>query len=200
MFNFLITILSVLIFSLNYTFASEKDYGNLTEIILENGLNNEQSREVAKALKDDLEMIFNGWLTHTHFIYYPRCSNDENKDCRQNLNFNVNFSAASVDLDNDNVNDLLVRVEHENVCGAGACPRIDILLGGDIIGIKAGILSGSKYYVSDKTKHGLRYLFFESECRSDIDDYDICNFYMLEPTSSEKYSQAILVEKGREVE
>ena len=77
---------------MNALFASEKDYGNLTEIILENGLNNEQSREVAKALKDDLEMIFNAWLTDTHFIYYPRCSNNENKDCRQNLNFNENFS------------------------------------------------------------------------------------------------------------
>ena len=72
-------------------------------------------------------MIFNGWLTDTHFIYYPRCSNDENKDCRQNLNFKVNFSAASVDLDNDNINDLLVRVEHENVCGAGQCLDVDIL-------------------------------------------------------------------------
>ena len=200
MFNAFFLFFLFLTLSLNAVFASEKDFGNLTEITLENGLNNEQSREVAKALKDDLEMIFNAWLTDTHFIYYPRCSNNENKDCRQNLNFNVNFSAASVDLDNDNVNDLLVRVEHENVCGAGACPRIDILLGGDIIGIKAGILSGSKYYVSDKTKYGLRYLFFEAECRSDIDNYDICNFYMLEPTSSEKYSQAILVEKGREVE
>ena len=50
-----------------------------------------------------------------------------------------------------------MRVEHENVCGPGDCPRIDILLDGDIIWIKAGILGGSKYYVSDKTKHGLRY-------------------------------------------
>ena len=97
MFNALLTIFLFLTLSINAVFASEKDYGNLTEIILENGLNNEQSREVAKALKDDLEMIFNGWLTDTHFIYYPRCSNDENKDCRQNLNFKVNFSAASVD-------------------------------------------------------------------------------------------------------
>ena len=94
----------------------------------------------------------------------------------------------------------MVRVEHENVCGAGACPRIDILLGGDIIGIKAGTLGGSKYYVSDKTKHGLRYLFFEMDCHTNIDEENICDFYMLEPTSSEKYSGAILVQKGRKVE
>ncbi len=199
MINSLVTIFLFILLSLNAIYASEKDYGNLTEIILENGLNNEQSREVAKALKDDLEMIFKGWLTDTHFIYYPRCSNDENKDCRQNLNFKVNFSAASVDLDNDNVNDLLVRVEHENVCGIGDCLDVDILLGGDIVGIKAGSFGPRKIYVSDKTKHGLKYIYYEAVCAPKFKP-EVCNFYMLEPTSSEKYSQAILVEKGREVE
>ena len=199
MFNAFVIFFLFLTLSLNAVFASEKDFGNLTEITLENGLNNEQSREVAKALKDDLEQIFNAWLTDTHFIYYPRCSNDENKDCRQNLNFNVNFSAASVDLDNDNVDDLLVRVEHENVCGAGDCLDVDILLGGDIVGIKAGSFGPRKIYVSDKTKHGLRYIYYESVCTPKFKP-EVCNFYMLEPTSSEKYSQAILVEKGREVE
>ena len=197
--KYLIHFLILFMLSLNVVSASEKDYGNLTEIILENGLNNEQSREVAKALKDDLEMIFNGWLTDTHFIYYPRCSNDENKDCRQNLNFNVNFSAASVDLDNDNVDDLLVRVEHENVCGIGDCLVVDILLGGGLVGIKAGSFGPRKIYVSDKTKHGLRYIYYEAVCTPKFKP-EVCNFYMLEPTSSEKYSQAILVEKGREVE
>ena len=112
-------------------------------------------------------------------------------------NFRVLFC---YDLDNDNIDDLLVRVEHSLVCGVGDCDKIDILLSGDITGIKAGILGGSKYYVSDRTKHGLRYLFFEMDCRSDVDEQDICAFYMLEPTSSEKYSGAILVQKGRKVE
>ena len=200
MTKLLTTFVLSLTLSLNSLFASEKDYGNLTEIILENGLNNEQSREVAKALKDDLEQIFNGWLTDTHFIYYPICSNENSQNCRQNLIFDVDFSAASLDLDNDGVDDLLVRIEHEIWCGVGAGDKIDILLNGDIVGIKAGILGGSRYYVSDKTLHGLRYLFFETDCRINIDEENICDFYMLEPTSSEKYSQAILVEKGREVE
>ena len=214
--------------SLNAVSASEKDYGNLTEIILENGLYKKQAREVAIALEEELIELFKYWLKESHFIY----------GTEPNIDFNVDFSAAYVDLNNDNNDDLLVRVEHSLVCGVGDCDKIDILLSGEITGIKAGILGGSKYYVSDKTKHGLRYLFFEMDCRTNIDEKyknieaqggdsqlppsflpgeqgdspfaginlpatdeeNICDFYMLEPTSSEQYSGAILVQKGRKVE
>ena len=186
----LINFLILLMLSLKIVSASEKDYGNLTEITLKKGLNEKQAREVAIGLEEELIELFKYWLTESHFIY----------GTEPNINFNVDFSAASVDLDNDNNDDLLVRVEHSLVCGVGDCDKIDILLSGDITGIKAGILGGSKYYVSDKTKHGLRYLFFEMDCRTNIDEENICDFYMLEPTSSEKYSGAILVQKGRKVE
>ena len=176
-------------FSLNAVSASEKDYGNLTEITLKKGLNEKQAREVAIGLEDELTELFNHWLTESHFVY----------STEPHLNFKVSFSAASVDLDNDNVDDLLVRVEHENVCGAGDCLDVDILLGGDIVGIKAGSFVPIKIYVSDKTKHALRYIYYEAVCTPKFKP-EVCNFYMLEPTSSEKYSQAILVEKGREVE
>ena len=240
--------------SLNAVSASEKDYGNLTEITLKKGLNEKQAREVAIGLEEELIELFKYWLTESHFI----------NGSGPNIDFNVDFSAASIDLDNDNNDDLLVRVEHSLVCGVGACDKIDILLSGDTTGIKAGILGGSKYYVSDNTKHGLRYLFFEMDCRTNIDEKyqnieaqggdsqlpppflpgeqgdspfagtnlpsddnqlpppflpgeqgdspfaginlpatdeeNICDFYMLEPTSSEQYSGAILVQKGRKVE
>ena len=54
MFNAFVIFFLFLTLSLNAVFASEKDFGNLTEITLENGLNNEQSREVAKALKFEI--------------------------------------------------------------------------------------------------------------------------------------------------
>ena len=108
--KYLINFLILLMLSLNAVSASEKDYGNLTEITLKKGLNNYQSKLVAKGLADDLKQIFNFWLTESHFIYYPQCSNEENNACRQNLSFNVNFSSASVDLDNDEIDDLLVRI------------------------------------------------------------------------------------------
>ncbi len=189
MIKYLINPVICLILSLNSVFALEKDYGNLTEITLKKGLNEKQAREVVIGLETELMDLFNFWLTESHFVF----------GTEPHLNFNVDFSAASVDLDNDNIKDLLVRVEHENVCGAGDCLEVDILLGGDIVGIKAGSFGPRKIYISDKTKHGLKYIYYEAVCIPKFKP-EVCNFYMLEPTSSEKYSQAILVEKGREVE
>ena len=117
------------------TFLVEKDkkgifgYGNLTEITLEKGLNEKQAREVVSGLEKELMDLFNYWLTESHFIY----------GAEPHLNFNVDFSAASVELDNDNLKDLLVKVEHSINCGVGACSKVDILLSGDITAVNMGI-------------------------------------------------------------
>ncbi len=54
MFNSLVTISFFLVLSMNALFASEKDYGNLTEITLEKGLNEKQPREVVIGLEAEL--------------------------------------------------------------------------------------------------------------------------------------------------
>ena len=201
MIKLLIIFLLSLTLSLNIAVASDKDYGNLTEIILTEGLDKNQTREVAIGLADDLKDLFHSWLTKTHFIFGPRCSSKDASSgpCRQNLEFDLGFSAASVDLDNDGIDDVLVRVEHELVCGAGDCFVVDILLGGDIASVKAGRFGPRNIYVSDKTKHGLKYIYYDAVCTPKFEP-EVCNFYMLEPTSSESYSSFILVEEGRKVE
>ena len=69
MFNSLVIIFLFLVLSMNALFASEKDYGNLTEIILKKGLNEKQAREVAIGLEDELTELFNSWLTESHFVF-----------------------------------------------------------------------------------------------------------------------------------
>ena len=190
MYKLFFSLIICINFLLKPTLASEKDYGNLTEITLKKGLNEKQAREVAIGLENELMDLFNFWLTESHFVY----------GTEPNINFNVDFSAASVDLDNDNMKDLLVKVEHSINCGAGGCGNVDILLSGDIVAVNAGSFGTKRrIYVSDRTKYGLRYIFFEAVCEPNISP-EFCNFYMLEPTSSEKYSGAILVQKGKQVE
>ena len=48
--KYLINFVILLMLSLNAVSASEKDYGNLTEITLKKGLNNYQSKLVAKRI------------------------------------------------------------------------------------------------------------------------------------------------------
>ena len=68
MINLCSALIICLIFSFNAVSASEKDYGNLTEIILKKGLNEKQVREVAIGLENELMDLFNFWLTESHFI------------------------------------------------------------------------------------------------------------------------------------
>ena len=49
-------------------------------------------------------------FSESHFIYPPRCSSDVN-DCRKNLDFEIDFKTASVDLNNDGIvndNDIIM--------------------------------------------------------------------------------------------
>ena len=57
---------------MNTLFASEKDYGNLTEITLKKGLNEKQAREVAIGLEDELTELFNHWLKTHDEIFETR--------------------------------------------------------------------------------------------------------------------------------
>ena len=66
--KYLINFVIFLMFSLNVVSASEKDYGNLTEITLQKGLNEKQAREVAIGLEEKLTNLFNYWLTDSHFV------------------------------------------------------------------------------------------------------------------------------------
>ena len=56
--------------------------------------------------------------------------------------WNTNFSSA-VDLDNDEIDDLLVRIEHENVCSAGDCLVVNTFII-YLVGIRAGIFGPRK--------------------------------------------------------
>ena len=68
MFNSLVIIFLFLVLSMNALFASEKDYGNLTEITLKKGLNEKQARDVVIGLEAELMDLFNFWLTESHFF------------------------------------------------------------------------------------------------------------------------------------
>ena len=69
MFNSLVIIFLFLVLSMNALFASEKDYGNLTEITLKKGLNEKQARDVVIGLEAELMDLFNFWLTESHFVF-----------------------------------------------------------------------------------------------------------------------------------
>ena len=65
--------------------------------------------------------------------------------------------------------------------------------------MEAGTFRPEYFYVSDQTKYGLRIIYYETNCRSNIDE-KICDFYKIEPSSSKSYAggSTFLVEKDKQ--
>tara|TARA_Y100001936_G_scaffold1891_1_gene1797 strand:- start:759 stop:1355 length:597 start_codon:yes stop_codon:yes gene_type:complete len=125
------------------------------------GVNSYESEAIAESLGNKLTSSFNLYLTDTHFIYGPQCPNDNEVDCRQNLKFELKFRTASLDLDGDGGNEVIVELIGPNECGSSGCTfyilktyRKSWMLIGEIFGI------GSPLEASKVTKNGFRVLRF----------------------------------------
>ena len=147
MIKYLINFVIFLMLSLNTVSASEKNYGKLTEISLQEGLNEFQKEAV------NTSGFIENLKAHTDKSFAP---------------YNFKFRSASVDLNNDGFDEVFVSVQNLGWCGSGGC-SIDILIN-DLEWIEAGTFRPEYFYVSDQTKYGLRLIYYETNCRSDIDE------------------------------
>ena len=112
---------------------------------------------------------FESYLLDSHFVYGPNkqnsivpCENNKKK-CRHNINYSLDFSAASIDLNNDGIDEVLVQFENANQCGPTGPCYTDILYKDEdtwiFIGDGTNDLRGSNLYVSNKYKNGYQTIF-----------------------------------------
>ena len=59
-------------------------------------------------------------MEESHFINGPSCY-DKTVECRGNLTFNIDFKAASVDLESDEIDNVIVYDDALGLCGSGGC-------------------------------------------------------------------------------
>jgi len=187
----------ILIISFSSAFSSQKDMGKLSEIVLKKGVNEHQSIALAEGLIDHLVDIFHFHVTDSHFIYGSNCTDDETEWCRQDLNFEINFKARSVDLNLDGFMDVIVEVIHPSWCGSGGCFKY-ILINDNSIWKNSGNFRAGVFYVSDQIQKGLRIVYLEKNCKINIDE-KICDFYKLEPINSYTYSRETLFDEERKI-
>ena len=153
----LLTILGVFLLS-SYSYSQEVipevKTEELTEIIFKEGANRSESQAIAFNLYNVISDALKFWLQESHFIYGASCNSNGVGDfwdeCRQNLNFNITFLTASVDLNLDGSNEVIVNVMHPAICGFyGTCTSYILekdkggwrLIGGFFPGGKAKISS-----------------------------------------------------------
>ena len=92
----------------------------LTPLQFQEGANAYEVEAISSGLSDLIKDTFEHWFSESHFIYPPRCSSDVN-DCRKNLDFNIKFETASVDLNDDGKLEVIVYYNAPAYCGSGGC-------------------------------------------------------------------------------
>jgi len=92
----------------------------LKPIALKDGANIYESKAIASAISERILDTFKYYVEESHFIHGPRCA-DKTVECRGNLDFHINFRAASVDLNSDGIDEVIVYYEAPGFCGSGGC-------------------------------------------------------------------------------
>lgn len=109
--------ISILLTSIQMASAEEEI---LTPLQFQEGANAYEVEAISSGLSDLIKNTFEHWFSESHFIYPPRCSSDVS-DCRKNLDFEINFETASVDLNNDGKLEVIVYYNAPAYCGSGGC-------------------------------------------------------------------------------
>ena len=149
----------------------------LTPLQFQEGANAYEVEAIASGLSELIADTFEHWFSESHFIYPPRWSSDVS-DCRKNLDFEIDFETASVDLNNDGKLEVIVYYNAPGFCGSGGCWTYILeekLDGFTIIGL---VFPGYRIEASNLTSNGYRNLQYYGEdgsylCKfqKDIDKY-----------------------------
>ena len=148
----LLLAISILLTSMQMASAEEEV---LTPLQFQEGANAYEVEAISSGLSDLINNTFEHWFSESHFIYPPRCSSDVS-DCRKNLDFEITFETASVDLNNDGKLEVIVYYNAPASCGSGGCWSyiLEEELGGFIVigevfpgsGIDVSNLASDGYY------------------------------------------------------
>jgi hypothetical protein len=100
--------------------ASPVQSADITPLELFEGANKYETEAIAEGLTETILSNVRHYLTESTFIYGPSCSNGED-NCRQNFEYWQSFEVASVDLDMNGSDEVIVVVDGVGLCGSGGC-------------------------------------------------------------------------------
>lgn len=115
-----VNVLRTIIFVCVVAFTSPVTAQQLKRVELKDGVNAYESRAIASAMAGLITSTLKNYIENSHFVYGPICETGT-VECRGNLNFNVSFRAASLDLNLDEIDEVIVYYEAPGFCGSGGC-------------------------------------------------------------------------------
>ena len=152
-------VISILLTSMQMASAEEEV---LTPLQFQEGANAYEVEAISSGLSDLIKNTFEHWFSESHFIYPPRCSSDVN-DCRKNLDFEIDFRTASIDLNNDGKLEVLVYYNAPAYCGSGGCWSYILEEETGSFRIIGEVFPGIRIDASNLTSNGYRNLQYYGE-------------------------------------
>ena len=134
----------------------------LTPLQFKDGANAYEIEAISSGLSDLIKETFEHWFSESHFIYPPSCSADVN-DCRKNLDFEIDFKAASFDLNNDGKLEVIVYYNAPAYCGSGGCWSYILEEDTGSVRIIGEVVPGGRIDASNLTSNGYRNLKYYGE-------------------------------------
>jgi hypothetical protein len=113
--------IAVLLGSAGVSWGSDEKDIQFQKIEFKDGVDAVGSKAISESLGETITDFFKFFFTESHFPYGPHCSNKNSRSCRQNLRFELEFNTASIDLDDDGVNEFIVELNGPGVCGSSGC-------------------------------------------------------------------------------
>jgi hypothetical protein len=150
--------LLALICSNSSTFAETKMGLPLME-----GANKYESKAIASALSDKLAADFKFYVDESHFISGPSCFGGNGSECRGNLNYEVKFRTASVDLNQNGIDEVIVYYDALNVCGSSGCGSFILQNKNDYWGIIGEFFPGHTVAVSHVKTNGFSDIIYQTQ-------------------------------------
>lgn len=129
------------------------------ELFFKEGANKYESEAIAFALGDMLTEGFKTYLQESHFVFgmysdLMDCRVLKQGKCRQHLSYRVKFVTASIDLNGDNRDEVIVEVIAPNMCGSGGCTYYILQIIKDKWKNIGEIFGGFKMKISNNRKNG----------------------------------------------
>ena len=166
--------ISILLTSMQMASAEEEV---LTPLQFQEGANAYEVEAISSGLSDLIKDTFEHWFSESHFKYPPSCSSDVS-DCRKNLDFNIKFETASVDLNNDGKLEVIVHYNAPAYCGSGGCWSYILEEELGSFSVIGKVFPGGRVDVSNLMSDGYHNLHYYGKDRSysckfqkDIDKY-----------------------------
>ena len=151
----------IIIFLLTASVSNSSENHDFQILELEERLDGYQRDAVIAAIPDKIISLFEMYFTESHFPSFPIDSH-----IRKNLGFFIDFKGLSVDLNDDGILEVLVRLDHTLACGSGGCYTYILVKENGTWKNRGSLFGAGNIHLRNIYKNGFQVIYFQTRCMS----------------------------------